>query len=409
MRHRLFQPLAQCLFIGSILGVLGCASSSATSEPTGPDSAAGAQQKDFDVEAVTQELEKSYVIGPATARRLGLRADWQTDVQREGSGTLERAWVLGDAIVTVDSGNVVTRLRTSDGAVLWRTLIGGAIGTVHGVSRLNDRGEEKFYVTTDGELIVLDDAAGSQIGRQLFERIASTGPATHGRYVIYGSRDGQVIWHQYLAGVPYRANQLQGAISVPPKLLGESVVVVSETGSVMVLDPASARTIWSKQLLDGISAAPAGGNGIVYVAAEDQYLWALDGGTGQTRWKYLTTAALTTPPALIGDRVFQYIPGEGLVAFEANPADAPGGKVVWKAPAVTGPVVGQIGSALFAWDVRAKKGYVLDAARGGVIETVDLPQVTALWFDRAPEGGGSGPLYAASSDGRVTRLTAVRR
>ena len=93
------------------------------------------------------------------------------------------------------------------------------------------------------------------------------------------------------------------------------------------------------RLLDQVACKPVIGDGLLYVAGLDQYLWAYDLNSGRTQWSVLTTAPLTASPTLVGDRLYQQIPGAGLTCFNAAPLDRPGGEQFWQAAAVTGSVV----------------------------------------------------------------------
>ena len=125
--------------------------------------------------------------------------------------------------------------------------------------------------------------------------------------------------------------------------------------------------------------------------------WALDIASGRTAWRYLSEAPLQCPPALIGDRLYQHIPTEGLVSFVAAPIDTPGGEIVWKAPEVKGRVIGARDNLLMVWDHNGRRMAIVEADRGAVKTTVDLPDVRHIQITEMD-------LYAAGDDGRVIRL-----
>jgi len=137
-----------------------------------------------------------------------------------------------------------------------------------------------------------------------------------------------------------------------------------------------------------------------YVAGMDQYLWAFDINNGRRLWKVLTDSPLTEPPTLIGDRVYQQIPRQGLVCFNALPQDMPGGERIWATQGVKGNVILQRGESVFAWDAASTQMTVLDAKRGGISAQAQLPQVKHLTVG----GENHNDIYAASRDGRVVRL-----
>jgi outer membrane protein assembly factor BamB len=189
-----------------------------------------------------------------------------------------------------------------------------------------------------------------------------------------------------------------------PLLVGDLIIAFGSDGRVMVIDAPSAAGLWDKRLLNGVEAQPVTGNGLVYIAGLDQYLWAIDIHTGRTNWKYLTESPLRSPPTLIGDALYQYIPAEGLLCFAARPVDMPGGEIRWTAD-VEGLVLGRDGHRLLVWDESNRVLTLLDADRGSVIKTVSLPSVKHLYVTSLVDGD----LIAAGDDGRVIALVPKNR
>ena len=167
----------------------------------------------------------------------------------------------------------------------------------------------------------------------------------------------------------------------------------------MVLRGEDAISIWSRQLLDGIEASPVTGNGAVYVAGLDQHVRAYEVSTGRPLWHYLTESKLTDSPTLMGNFVYQQIPTEGLVCFEAWPRNTVRGKVVWTAP-VTGNVVNNYRNQLVVWDQVGHRLAMVHPDRGAVVEELSLPAVDILRFSRQR----NGEVFAASNDGRLIHL-----
>jgi outer membrane protein assembly factor BamB len=248
--------------------------------------------------------------------------------------------------------------------------------------------------------MVLDDDTGSLVDKQELGQVASTTPIVFGPVLIYGARNGQLVWHSFEVGYQWRAYQISGSIRLAPLLVGDDVAVVASDGTVMVLDAASGMALWEKRLLSGVEAEPAAGDDLLYIAGLDQYVWALETQTGRTAWRYLSEARLVCPPALIGNRLYQHIPTEGLVCFAARPSNSPGGKIIWTTPGVQGRVIGEYANRLMLWDDHGPRMTLLDTQRGSVAKTIDLPGVRHLILS----DNETLDLYAAGDDGRVIRL-----
>ena len=343
--------------------------------------------------AIAAQVEKDYVIGPAAARELNYRVAWQFLGAGNGIKTL---CVQGDSAFVLDGRNFLTRIKTQDGNRLWRVAVAEPIDEIQGITLL----ENHVYVTMGESMLVLDAGTGSQIDKRRLEKIANTAPAVSGAFLVYGSRDGQAIWFSSQVGYQWRGYKVAHSVELPPVVSGQHVVVIGNDGTLVVLNAASASQLWNTRLLDQIVAPAAVGNGVVYVAGMDQYLWAFDINSGRRLWKVLTDSPLTQPPTLIGDRVYQQMPHQGLACFNALPQDTPGGERIWTAEGAKGNVLFQRKDNLFAWDGPSQRMTVLEAKRGGIGGTVELPQVRHLTVS----GENNNDIYAASNDGRVVRL-----
>jgi hypothetical protein len=341
------------------------------------------------------QLESQFVIGPDAARELNARVDWQ---YAQGDRKLHDIWVQGDSAFILNDLNFLTRLRIDGGDRLWHVPVADPVEEIIGLNFVG----EYVYLTTGGALLVLDANTGAQTGRQTLEKIANTQPLVLDQFLVYGARNGQVIWHSYRVGSMWRGYQVGPSIQIPPVMADQYLVVIGSDGNVMVLNAANATQYWSKKLLSSVVAAPAAGNGAVFVAGLDQHIRAFNIGTGHSLWRTLTESPLTQGPSLIGDYVYQQVPEVGLVCFEAQPLNSPGGKVAWTATDIPGSVVMRRRDQLFVWDYASRNLNILEPNRGGVIKTLQLPRVKKLLVPDMT--GANGDIYAVDDRCHLVRL-----
>ncbi len=339
-----------------------------------------------------------YLIGPLAARDLGYRIDWQRRTLISANSGIKTITVQGDSVFVLDGRNFLSRLRREDGEQLWRVPVADALDEIHGITFMPRM--ERMFITSGAVVLVLDSDTGSQIAKQRLSLIANTEPIVFGQFFLYGARNGQLCWHSYLIGHQWRGYQVSQSIQLAPLLVDGAVIVVGSDGRIMVLDAGSASQIWSKRLLDVVTAPPAAGSRQVYVAGQDQHLWAFDLNTGRNTWRYLTEDPLSEGPVLLGDQVYQQIPSEGLVCFEAEPVNAPDGVVVWKAPQVRGSVVGRRAGNLLVWDKEQRRLELVTVEQGAAALRIDLTGIKFLLKNTRQ----STDLLAAGDDGRVVRL-----
>ena len=343
------------------------------------------------------DLDKEYLIGPTDSRDLRYRIDWQTRVSPQANSGIKQVSVQHDSVFVLDGQNFLTRLRREDGARLWRIPVAEQRSEIHGTTFLPRL--DRVFLSTGSHIFILDADTGSLIQKQRLGQIASTAPVVFGRFFLYGARNGQLVWHSYDVGFQWRAFQISSSIRIPPLIVDGYVVTVGTDGHIMILDASSATSLWERQLLNAVIAAPVAGENMVYIAGLDQYVWAFDIQTGRIAWRHLSESPLEDSPVLIGDRLYQQIPAQGLVCFEARPVDAPGGKVIWQAPDVRGNVVSRYPDHMVVWDRRQRLLTTVGTA-GAVIKSVSLPWVKHL----QASGLQDGNLVAAADDGRVIRL-----
>lgn len=391
--RRIIQSTLVC---GLLLTVPGWGCAATDNNASDRDAAATSRNRSAADSDAVREVERRYVVGPLASRPLGYRVDWQSS---EAGSDLRVFEFAGDSVYVLDNRNFLTRLERNTGRRIWRVPVAEPVQEVISVTAISDR----VYLSSGGRMIVLDNDTGSQIGLQRLQSIANTGSEHLGQFLIYGGRNGQLIWHSYATEFQWRAYQISQSINLRPLVVKDSpqyVVTVGNDGRVTVHNTQSANMVWDKMLLSRVVARPAAGNGAVYVAGLDQHLWAYNLSTGRSIWRYLTSSELRDSPVLIGDTVYQQIPDEGLVAFEARPVDAPGGRIRWTAEEIQGNVIARRGNQLYVWHRPSRTMSILDARRGGVMDQQHLRQANTVIASDI-EGD---ELYALGDDGRIVRL-----
>lgn len=391
---KIFRLMLMAMFGCFYTNILGCAS---TTEAGGSNvsvvsAASMAESKPMAID------QNYYMVDRKTARDLGYRIDWQRNIHPSNNSGIKDVVAQGDSVFVLDGRNFLSRLRRSDGVQLWRVPVSDAIDEIQGIKFLPSIA--RVFISSGGEMLVLESDTGSQIAKQQLGEIANTESTIYGQYFIYGARNGQLVWHSIAVGHEWRAYQVSPSIQLKPQVFDNVVVTVGSDGRVMVLHAGDTRQLWSKRLLNYITARPAVGLGNVYVAGLDQHLWALDIDTGRQTWRYLSRSPLTDSPVIVGERVYQQIPADGLVCFEGRPIDEPDGVILWTAEDVKGNVVARLDSDLLVWEEDSREMDVIDIAYGSVARHLTLPNVQYLLGSL----GGRGDVITASKDGRVLRL-----
>ncbi|MEM7228205.1 MAG: PQQ-binding-like beta-propeller repeat protein [Planctomycetota bacterium] len=340
----------------------------------------------------------TYVIDRDDIREMGYRLDWQAIIGPGRLNGMKMVSLEGDALYGLDRRNVLTRIRTSDGAQMWTTPVGTPLEAVQGINAV--AATDRVYITAGGQLYEVEAANGAAAGRQKLSKIASTAPQQVGDNFVYGSTNGQMIWHAYQIAFQFRAYQVAQSIKVQPRLYNDLAVVVGNDGEVMVLDVDAGRQLWSKRLLDPVVAPPAIDQMAVYVTSEDQHVYAFDVSSGRQLWRRLFEVPLVDAPTVIENDLYVHVPNAGLHCFEAVPFNKPAGELKWVCPDVSGTVIAQRGDRLITWNADNKVLAVVDQRTGSKRHDVELSDV----LDIVTNGLMDPDIYVVSHDGRAQRL-----
>jgi outer membrane protein assembly factor BamB len=370
------------------------------------------------LEAVAAKVEGEFIIGPAAAGDLGYRIVWQASLPLIRGAAFKHTHLAGEAIFAIDAANNVARLRPSDGQQIWRVGVGSPVDIFRGIDWIEtpivtgsgptrmSSVEPRVYISTDTECFVLDGATGSIAKRQDFNKLPTTKPLNIGKFLIYGTLGGQIVWHHAIVGQEWRANSLDSTVRGSLAHAKGMVIAASDRGMVLALDQNDASRRWARQTFGGVLAAPAASDTTVFIAALDQYLWAFDLRTGETRWKYFTQSPLKTPPFPVADVVLQFVPGEGLVCFNADSTKIDG-EVRWRNASAAGVPIGMIttgsGDRIVLWEQSSRTMTLVDPNLGSSDSTFHFPKAAELELVRS--GPFAGDFFATSEDGHILRLT----
>lgn len=329
------------------------------------------------------------MIQPETADKLGQRIQWQTHLNIPYGKKFKYIEPLGDMVATLETGNVISVLRASDGQILWRDRIGGEYENLSRPVRRRDF----LVVSSETRVFIYKIEEGEFVKVIPLDKVANTPPALSGDLAIYGSPKGEVFAQDLSVGVQKWAYQLGGSITTQPTYAGPSLVVTDSIGQLAVFNPASGAIIWKDRTWDRISAQPAATDLSIFVASEDQTLYAFERATGRLRWKLPTSRKLMQSPTAIADLVLQWVPGEGLLAL-----DAFNGQEKWRLQVNATPVQFDDTHILFHHEGRF---LLVTRAHGRIVEDIEAPKVDLVVSDDIKGGN----LYLGRNTGRLMKLS----
>ena len=353
-------------------------------------------------EAVRQQLERRYMVGPSSAAKINYKVRWQFPVPHRNVKSLTTS---EDSLYILTHTNDLIRVQSNDGRRVWTASIANPLVQIKSITPVQN--EDIVIVLTESSLITLDINTGTpkevaiDKARQELQWVASTPGTLSGEYLLYGSPSGKLIWQAWRIGFAWQAYQIDHTLHRQPLVQGETAVSAGPSGVIIAFNIGKASQRWQTRLLDDIVAEPVSNSEAVYVAGLDQHLRAFDLKSGRTIWRALTTSPLTDDPVLIDDTVYQQIPGEGLAAFAALPRNKLDGQRRWINDTTTGSVLTLHREQLVVWDKQKKVLSTVTASQGSTATMLTLGDVD----DVVASGLASGELYVIGTDGRVTALT----
>lgn len=195
------------------------------------------------------------------------------------------------AIVAGSSSGEVLRLASSDGAVLWRTRLGGP---VH--ARPLYTAGVLLVGSDDGNLYRLDPGTGKVLWQHAVRSLVRSQPLVQGGRVFFTSEEetihavdlltGKWLWSQKR---PLPDGFTIGGVATPV-FAGGRVIAAFADGAVIAYQPEDGKVVWSRQLaspgtqfadVDALLVA----NGRLYAASIGAGLARLEPETGELVWQ----------------------------------------------------------------------------------------------------------------------------
>jgi outer membrane protein assembly factor BamB len=137
----------------------------------------------------------------------------------------------------------------------------------------------------------------------------------------------------------------------------------------------------------------------VYIASFDTKLVALHRSTGKLRWQYFAGVPLATTPAVTRDRVYQFVPGKGIICINKLEGEYTR-EPVWTVSATT-QLLGEDDSAAY---LRTRDNHVIAIDR----KTGQPKFRSESRFDAFATNTRDGKIFVATRDGTIQALSAVK-
>ncbi len=334
-------------------------------------------------------------VQSAEYAKLGYRLDWRGFPTLTPGKTLARVEPLGDVVAAQDSAGLVSVLEARSGERRWADPVANPLTRFLGLNRDGKR----LVVSSESDVYMFDLDTGALLSKSRLEQVANTRPVQVAEILVYGCNNGQILGQLTLNGFRQWGSYAAGSIDVDPVLLGETGIVglASTGGDVVFVDGISGSLRNKGRMFSGPDVPIAASESAVFVASRDHSLYAFGLESSSPLWRIRTEAPLRHAPAYHEGRVYCDMGDDGLCAF-----DAVSGKQLWSNKNVRGTLVGLRSGRFIAWD--GATAALVEPARGGLVESVELKDVAMIRADRFVDGN----LFLGSKAGVITKLVPGR-
>ena len=305
--------------------------------------------------------------------------------------TVKQVWLEPKSIYCLTSLNKLYRVDRDKGIITWIRQPADPVNVVRRPTETKD----KTLVIAHNVVKVYELASGNPVQELALDFSANSDPTFDGETLFVADSVDRVIAIELATGVKLWSCRAEGAVSAQPVYIQRMLVAVSESGEVMAYETDYGQSLWEKHFRTrgAIVARPVLTDNGCYVACTDSMLYCLRN-SGDERWRYFAGTSLATPPVLADGRVYQAVPGKGLVVL--NEKDGTGVKDFQFADGRQ--YVGTVGDRLYIL-LEGGKIVSVDAQSGELLMELGVEE-----FDFFLGDNEKPHIYMVSRTGRIVCL-----
>ena len=225
---------------------------------------------------------------------------------------MEQVWLEPKSIYCLTSLNKLYRLDRDKGIITWTKQPADPPRIVR---RPVEAGDKTLVIAHD-VVRIYELESGNMVQEMALNFTANSDPAFDGERLFVADVAGNVRAIELATGVRLWSCRADKAVSAGPVYLDRMLVAVSESGEVMAYDTDYGTSLWNEhyQTRGALLNRPVLTTDGCYVAGADSILYCLRN-SGTPRWRYFASRSLHSSPRLADGRVFQQVPGDGLVVL----------------------------------------------------------------------------------------------
>lgn len=344
------------------------------------------------------------LIDDAKLQEAGLFRYWQASLPLSPGDSPDEAYLVDGALYVVSDGGVLFALTTNTGLVRWAAKLTEADHRIYSPAHIRTAdGAGPVVIPTSTRIFIYGRFTGDMIRSFTPESAVGSPAVGYDDVLLIGGADGRFYSLRFdhpRAREPFRqwAVEVDGRVTAAPVLYARDMLLFASQGGVVYSCRAADKTLnWVFRADGPITGDPAVDESGVYVASLDRSLYRLHLSSGRVIWRVRLPQPLDEGPVVTAHTVYQYCPGHGLSAIDADT-----GREKWRSDNARALLAHtRDGDIVFTSDHRLE---VVNHDSGHVRHSIEAPANTGTVSNRNDDA-----VYLLGRDGRVlcARLASV--
>ncbi|UCC29095.1 MAG: PQQ-like beta-propeller repeat protein [Phycisphaerales bacterium] len=344
------------------------------------------------------------LIDDAKLQEAGMFRYWQASLPLPLGDSPDKAHLVDEVLYVVTDGGVLFALTANTGLVRWAAKLTEADHRIYSPAHIRTAdGAGPVVIPTSTKVFIHDRFTGDIIRSFAPESAVGSPAVGYDDVLLVGGADGRFYslrLNHPLAREPFKlwAVEVDGRVTAAPVLYAHNMLLFASQGGMVYSCRAADKTLnWVFRANGPITGDPAVDESGVYVAGLDRSLYRLHLSSGRMLWRVRFPQPLDEGPIVTAHTVYQYCPGHGLSAIDADT-----GREKWRSDNARAFLAHtRNGDIVFTGDHRLE---VVDHDSGHVRHSIEAPADTRTVSNRNDDA-----VYLLGRDGRVlcARLDSV--
>lgn len=319
---------------------------------------------------------------------------WQAQLPLRRGDTVDRCFLRDDNLyVTTRQGDFYA-LKADQGLLRWTHQVAQPDYTIFPPQHLDSSDQTgPVAVATSSRLFVIDRYSGDIVHSSPMTFAPATSFVGDQQRLFAGGADGNLyslLWRHHHGDAPLERWRLaSGSVVTSTPVIKDDILYFATVKGQVASCSALDKTFGWIARVGPIAGDIAVDETRVYAASTDSSVYALHRNTGAVMWRTRFQHMLVDGPVLKGSTIYQFCPGEGLMALDAGD-----GRILWTRKDAVSLLSATGGEAALLGQSGTVE--VVDIATGDTVRSFDAGPVHASAVNLDDDA-----VYLAYGDGRV--------